>query len=316
MNVLAADKLDAIALKGLEAAGFSVAQCKGLAPGSLPASAATTEILIVRSTPVTAGILPLFPALKLVVRAGAGTDTIDTAAAGARGIRVSNTPGKNADAVAELALGLLLAADRNLIAATAALRQGLWSKGSLGQGMGLKGRTLGVVGFGAVGRAMALKAKGMGMDILAWSRSLTPQVSKNEGVGLAASLDELARRSDAVSLHVASTGETRDLIGAAFFAALRPNALFVNTSRGEVVDRNALLAAIRSKGLRVGLDVFSGEPKVAEAPFADAELASLSACTPHLGASTDQAAEAVAQEVVRIVLAFRETGLAPNSIRA
>jgi len=208
---------------------------------------------------------------------------------------------------------LLLAVDRRIAEGTIALRQGRWTKGALGQGMGLKGRLLGIAGFGAVGRAMARKAQGLEMQVVAWSRSLTPQAAAAAGIGYAASLIELAKVSDAVSIHVASTPETRNLCATDFFSALKPGALFVNTSRGEVVDRAALLDAIRSRSLRVGLDVFAGEPKVAEAPFTDTELAALSACTPHLGASTDQAAEAVAREVVRIAMVYRDTGNAPNS---
>jgi D-3-phosphoglycerate dehydrogenase len=316
MIVLSADKLDGSALKGLQGAGFSVTQCKGLAPVGLPPEAGAAEILIVRSTLVPASILPKLPMLKLIIRAGAGTDTIDVAAARAQGIQVSNTPGKNADAVAEMALGLLLAADRRIAEGTLALRRGEWTKGALGQGIGLMGRTLGLVGFGAVGRAMAAKAKGLGMKPIAWSRSLTAESAAKAGVGFAPSLEELAARCDAVSLHVASNEDTRNLIGTSFFKGLKPGALFVNTSRGEVVDRAALIDAIRSKGLRAGLDVFAGEPKVPVAPFADAELAALSVCTPHLGASTDQAAEAVAAEVVRIAIGFKETGSAPNSVKA
>jgi D-3-phosphoglycerate dehydrogenase len=228
---------------------------------------------------------------------------------------VGNTPGKNAEAVAEMALGLLLAADRKIVEGTAALRQGLWSKGALGQGTGLKGRTLGIVGLGSVGKTMARMAQGLDMRVTAWSRSLTPEAAARAGVEFRSGPEELARTADAVSVHVASTGETRNLIGAAFFGAMKAGALFVNTSRGEVVDRNALVDAIRSKGLRAGLDVFAGEPKVSEAPFADTELAGLAVCTPHLGASTDQAAEAVAQEVVRIAVTFRDTGIAPNAVR-
>lgn len=314
MNILAADKLDASAQTALEAAGFTVSLCKGLAPDNLPGQAATAEVLIVRSTLVPKELLPGLPSLKLILRAGAGTDTIDVAAARARGIQVSNTPGKNADAVAEMALGLLLAADRKIVEGTAALRQGLWTKGALGQGMGLKGRTLGIIGLGSVGKALARKAQGLDMRVLAWSRSLTPEAAARSGVTYVSDPEELARAADAVSIHVASTGDTRDMIGAAFFAAMKAGALFVNTSRGEVVDRSALADAIRSKGLRAGLDVFAGEPKVSEAPFGDKELAGLVACTPHLGASTDQAAEAVAQEVIRIALVFRDTGVAPNAV--
>lgn len=314
MRILIADKLDAKALAALKNEGFSVDEAKGLAAGNLPAAAAAAEILIVRSTLVPAGLLPGFPALKLIIRAGAGTDTIDVAAAAARGIQVGNTPGRNADAVAEIALGLLLAADRRIPEATRDLRAAKWTKAALGQGMGLKGRTLGLVGLGSVGQAMARDCRGLGMKVLAWSDHLTPALAEEAGVGFVPGLLDLARASDAVSVHVASTPATRGLIGREFFAALRPGALFVNTARGEVVDREALIEAIKTRGLRAGLDVFAGEPKTGEAPFADAELASLCACTPHLGASTDQAAEAVAEEVVRIARVFRDTGHAPNAV--
>lgn len=314
MRILIADKLDAQAVTGLERAGFALANAKDLAPGKAPPEASAAEILIVRSTLVPADLLPAFPALKLIIRAGAGTDNIDVGAAAARGIQVSNTPGRNADAVAEMALGLLLAADRHIAEGTRDLRAGKWTKAALGQGRGLKGRTLGLVGLGAIGHAMARKAQGLEMKVIAWSDHLKPEAAAEAGVGYAPGLIALAQASDAVSIHVASTPSTRNLIGADFFAALRPGALFVNTSRGEVVDRTALLDAIRNRGLHAGLDVFAGEPKTGEAPFADAELAALAACTPHLGASTDQASEAVAEEVVRIAKVFKETGKAPNAV--
>jgi D-3-phosphoglycerate dehydrogenase len=312
--VLAVDKLDAQAQDGLKAAGYGVIQGRGL-EGSLPEGAERASILIVRSTKVTAAALTALPELKLVIRAGAGVDTIDLAAAEARGIQVSNTPGRNADAVAEMAMALLLAADRRLVEGTQALRSGRWNKGVLGQGRGLRGRTLGILGLGAVGKAMARNARGLGMEVLAWSRSLTPEAARAESAGHAVDPLSLARESDAVSVHLASTAATRDFVGRDFFSAMKPGALFVNTARGEVVDRAALVEAIRGKGLRVGLDVFAGEPKVPEAGFTDVELASLCVCAPHLGASTDQAAEAVAAEVVRIVEAFRDTGIAPNRVR-
>ena len=312
-TILAADRLDPEALEGLRRMGFRVVESKGLG-GAKPSDAASAGILIVRSTPVPAAALPAFPSLQLIIRAGAGVDTIDLGAAAARGIQVSNTPGRNADAVAEMAMALLLAADRNLVEATRTLREGHWMKGVLGQGRGLMGRTLGIAGLGAVGRAMATKAKGMGMLVLGWSPSLTPEAARRSGYSFAANLTDLARDSDAVSVHVASLPETRNLFGAGFFAAMRPGGLFVNTARGEVVHRAALVDAIRSKGIRAGLDVFAGEPKTPEADFADTELASLCVCAPHLGASTDQAAEAVAAEVVRIAQVFRDTGAAPNAV--
>src|SRR4051812_629125 len=254
MRILIADKLDARAMGALKDLGFSIDECRGLSPGALPATAAAAEILVVRSTQVPGALLTAFPALRLIIRAGAGTDTIDVAAASARGIQVSNTPGRNADAVAEIALGLLLAADRHIADATRDLRAGQWTKAALGQGRGLMGRTLGLVGLGSVGHAMARNAKGLGMKVKAWSDHLTPALAAEAGVEFAPSLLEMAGAVDGVSVHVASTPATRGLLGREFFSALRPGALFVNTARGEVVDRDALLEAIRGRGLRAGLD--------------------------------------------------------------
>lgn len=313
MKVLLADKLDVQVIQDLTTGGFQVIQTKGLAPGNLPSYAVLCEILIVRSTLVKKEILADFPQLKLIIRAGAGIDTIDVVAAAARGIQVSNCPGKNADAVAEMALALMLAVDRNLVEATMSLRGGRWIKGSLGQGRGFKDRTLGIAGFGAVGKALARKARGLEMRIAVWSHHPLSQVELEVEMVCVNSIQDLAQVSDVVSIHVASIPETRNLFGKDFFSMLKPGAIFINTARGEVVDQVALLEAIQTRGLRVGLDVFAGEPKVAEAIFSDGALAAKVVCSPHLGASTDQAAEAVAQEVIRIATVFRDTGIAPNA---
>jgi D-3-phosphoglycerate dehydrogenase / 2-oxoglutarate reductase len=314
MKILLADKHDSQAIRDLNSKGFQLVMAPKLAPGNIPEGGADCTILVVRSTVVTMALMQELPHLKLIIRAGAGVDTIDVTNAKARGIQVSNCPGKNADAVAEMALALLLAVDRKIVAGTVSLRAGKWNKGALGQGIGLKGRVLGLIGFGAVAQALARKVKGLEMEVIVWSHHLTPAMVKNFRVRQVDSLQQLAQDSDAVSLHIASTMETRNLISTDFFNAMRPGAIFINTARGEIVDRNALLKSIHDQGLRVGLDVFTGEPKVSEADFLDSELAALATCTPHLGASTDQAASAVAAEVVRIVEIFRETGLAPNSV--
>ena len=228
-------------------------------------------------------------------------DTIDLTAASERGIYVANCPGKNTAAVAELAIGLLVAADRRIVDATVSMRDGAWQKKEFGKARGLAGRTLGILGFGAIGRAMAQRAAGLKMEVVVWSRSLTPEIAEEYGVGFADSPEALAAASDAVSIHLASTPETKHRVGKTFLDAMKPGATLVNASRGPLVDTVALRAAIAEKGLRVGLDVFEGEPAGGETKWADKELAMLATCTPHIGASTDQAAEAVADEVVRIV---------------
>jgi D-3-phosphoglycerate dehydrogenase len=152
------------------------------------------------------------------------------------------------------------------------------------------------------------------MRVAAWSRSLTPETAEAEGVEFAATPLDLARAADAVSVHVALSEATRGLLGEEFLNALRPGAVFVNTSRGEVVNTTALKQAIRQRGLRVGLDVFESEPAGGEGEFADAELAAAITATPHIGASTDEASEAIAAEVVRIVDVFLQTGRPPGVV--
>ncbi len=319
MRILIVDKLDPMALRNLREAGFDVLESRGLAVSDLPPGGKDAEILVVRSTRVEMQNLAELPKLKLIIRAGSGTDTIDVNAAKARKIAVSNCPGMNADAVAEMALALLLAVDRQIVPATLSLRQGLWKKGRLSTGaVGLKGRSLGIIGFGRVGQAMASRALALGMNVTVYSRSLTPELAGAAGVGFAASLDELVAGADAVSMHAALTPDTRDLLDEKFFSRMKDGAIFINTSRGETVDSAALERAIQTKGLRVGLDVFAGEPQVSDGVFGgggDGGLAALATCTPHLGASTQQATEAVAAEVVRIASVFRDTGEALNAVK-
>jgi D-3-phosphoglycerate dehydrogenase len=308
MNVLIVDKLSANAVRGLEELGLTVEVRADLDAASLPGAVGLADILIVRSTKVTTAAIQAAPRLSLIIRAGAGVDTIDVTTASERGIYVANCPGKNTAAVAELAIGLLIAADRRIVDATVALRNGMWRKKEFGKARGLAGRTLGILGFGAIGKAVAQRAAGLGMKVAAWSRSLTPEAAETQGVDYASSPEALAAVCDAVSIHLALTPETKHIVGQKFLDALRPGAVLINTSRGPLVDTAALRAAIAAKGLRVGLDVFENEPAGAEADWTDKELASLVTCTPHVGASTDQATEAVADEVVRIVELFVRTG--------
>ncbi len=313
MRILIADKLFQTVVQGLERLGLEVEVQPALTAEQLPGALRGVQVLVVRSTRVTAEALRAAPELALVIRAGAGVNTIDVDEASRLGIYVANCAGMNTAAVAELALGLILAADRRIADATLALRSGRWLKKELGAAAGMKGRTLGIVGFGAIGQAVAQAGHALGMEIVAWSRSLTPERAEALGLKSLATPREVAARADVVSLHLALTPATRGLIGAAFFDAMRPGAIFVNTARAELVDRAALAAAIVEKQLRVGLDVFAGEP-AADGPFADVELAEITTCTPHLGASTEQAAEAIAREVVRIVDVYRQTGQPPGTV--
>jgi len=308
MNVLIVDKMSSEVVRSLEALGLQTEVCNDLGAATLSGVVGLADILVVRSTKVTKAVIQAAPRLSLIIRAGAGVDTIDLAAASERGIYVANCPGKNTAAVAELAIGLLVAADRRIVDATVAMRSGAWQKKEFGKARGLAGRTLGILGLGAIGKAVAKRAAGLEMKVVAWSRSLTPEAAESQGIGYAASPEELAAVCDAVSIHLALTPETKHLVGSQFLDALRPGAILINTSRGSLVDTAVLRAAIMAKGLRVGLDVFEGEPAGAEADWTDKELASLVTCAPHIGASTDQASEAVAAEVIRIIDSFIKTG--------
>ena len=316
MRVLIADQFEQSGIDALSAAGCEVSFAPGLKDQRLAdeVAALQPDVLVVRSTKVSEAVLAAGP-LKLVVRAGAGYNTIDVAAASRLGIYVANCPGKNSIAVAELAFGLICALDRRIPDTVADLRAGTWNKTEYSKARGLHGRTLGLIGVGGIGREMIPRAQGFGMPIVAWSRSLTAETAAALGVRLAASPEEVASLADVVSVHLALTPDTRGLLGGAFFEAMKDGAYFINTSRGEVVDEPALAAAIRTKGLRAGLDVFTDEPAGGTGEFAT-ELADLPGVygTPHIGASTEQAQDAIAAEAVRIVTVFKETGTVPNVV--
>ena len=317
MRVLVADKFEESGLAGLAALGCEVVYEPKLEGESLGARLAESraEVLVVRSTKVGAAEIERATGLALIVRAGAGVNTIDLAAASARAVAVSNCPGKNAIAVAELAWGLLLALDRRLVEQTVDLRNGVWNKTEYGKAKGLAGRTLGVIGLGAIGLEVVTRAKAFGMPVVAWSRSLDDDRAERLGVARADSIHALAAASDAVTVHCALTKETKGILDARFFEALKPGAFFVNTSRGEVVDEAALGKAIAERGVRAGLDVFAREPAGGTGAFED-DVVKLPGVvgSHHVGASTEQAQNAIAAETVRIVATFVATGGIPNAV--
>jgi len=332
MRVLVADKFEQSGLDGLAAAGCEVLCEPGLADDALVAAIAEyrPDVLVVRSTKVNAAMLDAGP-LSLVVRAGAGVNTIDVAAASSRGVYVANCPGKNAVAVAELTLGLLLALDRRIPDAVADLRAGVWNKKEYSRAAGLMGRTLGILGLGSIGCEVIRRAHAFGLRVVAWSRrfdgeerSLTAAEARELDLGavhqqapirLAATPVAVAAACDILSVHLALGAETRGLVGSELLGALRPGAILLNTSRGELVDEAALVAAVRERGLRAGLDVFAQEPAGGSGEFSD-PIVGLPGVygTHHVGASTDQAQEAIAAETVRIVRAFAETGKVPSCV--
>lgn len=314
MNVLIADSVEQELIAGLEAMGATVDYKPELNAETLPKAIGAASVLIVRSTAVTAEAIKAGPRLSLIVRAGAGVNTIDLKAASARGTYVANCPGMNTAAVAELAMGLMISADRGIPDATHALRAGKWDKKRIGNARGLKGRTLGIVGTGQIGTAVARRAHAFEMRVIAWSRNLNPKKAEALGAECMPTLTELARRSDVVSVHLALAPETKNIFNKAFFDAMKPGAIFINTARGEVVDHAALSDAIAAKGLKVGLDVFDAEPTAGQAPFEQTALVAKISGTPHIGASTDQASMAIAMETLEIIRNFKQTGRPTNIV--
>ncbi|HEX2572353.1 MAG TPA: NAD(P)-dependent oxidoreductase [Polyangia bacterium] len=315
MRILIADSFSEGHLNVFRGLGLDVDYQPSLTKDQLPSAIRQAAILVVRSTEVTAQTIEAGEELALIVRAGAGYNTIDCKAASGRGVYVANCPGKNAIAVAELTLGLLLSLDRRIPDAVADLRAGKWNKKEYSRADGLFGRTLGVIGTGSIGREVIRRAQAFGLQVLAWSRSLDDEGARQLGVERTATVPELCGRSDAVTLHVALTQETRGFIGEAALGRMRPRTLLINTSRAELVDGRALRKAIAERNLRVALDVFEHEPGGATGSFGD-EIVQLPGVygTHHIGASTEQAQAAIAEETVRIVRAFVERGEVPNCV--
>jgi D-3-phosphoglycerate dehydrogenase len=316
MKVLVADKFEQSGRDGLKALGCEVSYQPDLKDDALVNAIGNEapDVLVVRGTKVTEPMLAAGP-IKLVVRAGAGYNTIDVAAASKRGIYVSNCPGKNSIAVAELAFALILALDRRIVDNVVALRRGEWNKKEFSKARGLFGRTLGLIGLGKIGQEMIARAQAFGMPVIAWSRSLTPERAAEFGITYKESPKAVAAEADVVSIHLALNNETRNAIDADFFNAMRPGAYFINTARGEVVDQQALAEAMKTRGIRAGLDVYAVEPTASAGEFKDDIVKEEGLYgTHHIGASTDQAQEAIAAETVRIVQQFKNTGQVPNVV--
>lgn len=317
MKVFIADKLDPLARERLADLGCEVMFEPGTSAEQVQGVLAEhdPDVLIVRSTKVSADAIKAATKLKLIIRGGAGYDTIDVATASSEGIFVANCPGKNAIAVAELTWALILSCDRRVPTQTAELKAGEWNKKEFAKARGLHGRTLGILGLGTIAEAVVERAQAFGMKVVAWSRSLTADRASALGVRMAVSPLEVAAEADVLSVHVASTPQTKHLVNAELIAAMKPGAYLINTSRGAVVDEQALLDGIESKGIRAGLDVYANEPGAADREF-DCALAKSPNVfgTHHVGASTEQAQQAIALECARIVEHFMTAGEVLNCV--
>ena len=309
MDLLFACRLPEQTITDLESQGHVCVVEPKLKADELAARIAGFDGLVVRSTKVKRPVFEAADRLALVIRAGAGTNTIDTDAAATHGVFVCNVPGRNAAAVAELTMGLLLAIDRRIPDNVADLRRGHWDKDRYSKAGGLLGSTMGIIGLGSVGLAVAERAAAFGIKVQTLDKPgrAAHILSRAEELDIAMcdSVAELVSSSDIVTLHVPSAKDTRHLVDESFLAHLRPGAILLNTSRGDVVDEQALLEKLDAGSVRVGLDVFADEPSGGKGAW-DSALARHPGvvATHHIGASTEQAQRAIAAGVTEIVEAF------------
>jgi D-3-phosphoglycerate dehydrogenase len=310
IKVLVSDDLSKAAVDIMTKAGLSVDVKTGLPPAELAQIIGQYHGLAVRSaTKVTADILAAGSNLKIVGRAGVGVDNIDVKAATAKKVQVINTPQGNAIAAGELAVAYIFALARKLPQSTASMKKGEWEKKKF-MGVEVTGKTLGVVGFGNIGRTVADRGVGLKMKVLAYDPALAAGTSAPAGIEFA-SFDDLVSRADFVTLHIPLLPATKNLFGAATFAKMKKGAYLINCARGGVVDEAALYEALKSGHLGgAALDVFEKEPTPMLPLF---ELDNVLA-SPHVGASTKEAQEKVAVELAEVFVEFLQSGRVRNAV--
>ncbi len=324
MNILIADKFQEWGIKELRDAGCEVVYEPTLEGDALRQAVESTgcNVLVVRSTRVPRQSLEASKTLSLVIRAGSGYDTIDVAAATQRNIRVCNCPGMNSVAVAELTIGLMLALDRRIVDETNDLRRGVWNKKEYSKARGLKGRTLGIVGLGRIGYEVAKRAAAFDMKLIYADVIEHKEVEEELGIRKVA-FERLLAEADFVTLHTPGGETTKHLIGQSELAMMKPTAFVLNCSRGGIVDEVALAAAVEAGTIGgAALDVYEIEPVATGTEFKDPVMLArdsnlapaLVYGTHHVGASTEQAQNAVAEEAVRIVRGYIEEGVYLNCV--
>jgi len=317
MNILLADKLAPLVQNHLIDSGHIVISEPTLKDDALTKAliAHKPDILVVRSTKVQKEHIDACPSLSLIIRAGAGVNTIDLQTASSKGIFVANCPGRNAIAVAELVMGHILNWDRHFFENISEFRNGLWNKKTHGKAKGLLGLTIGICGMGAIGQAVAHRAKAFGIQIKAWDIALTPQRALELGVEYCATALEAASDVDILTVHLPAVEDTKGFINATLLNAMRDEGLVINTSRNSLLNEQDLLAAIERKGLKAGLDVFDNEPASSDTHVSSHFCNNPNVyVTHHIGASTNQATISVAEAVVNIVDTWQNTGEVLNCV--
>lgn len=305
VKVLIADKFPDIYVEQLKSGDLEIIYEPKLGENDIPAAAENVDIIVVRSTIVNADAINKSKSLKLVIRAGAGTNNINIAAANTKGVYVANCPGMNSIAVAELAMGLIVSLDRRIPSNVMDFKNGVWNKGEYSKAEGLFGKNLGILGVGAIGKELAKRANSFGMNV--YGRDIvkidSPYITEEPD------LQKILSNCDVISLHLPLNAATRGMFNNELFGYMKKGALLINTSRADVIDEDAMLEAIKEKGIRVAADVFKGEPE-AKGGDVTSVLQSIPNVyiTHHIGASTEQAQNAVAEETIRIVEEFVKSG--------
>ena len=306
MRILIADKFQPQYLEDLKTSGHDVIFNPDLTADKLPENIKGNEVLIVRSTKVNSQTIKASDCLTYIIRAGAGTNTIDKEAAAAKGIFVCNTPAKNSIAVAELAIGLMVSIDRHIPACNADMKNKVWNKKKYSKANGIFGKNVGVVGLGAIGMAFVERAKAFGLTIFGYD-PIAQKIKEHEGVNYCETLQQLAENSDIITFHVPAITETKGMVGKEFLSYVKKGAYIINTSRGAIVDDQALIDAMNEKDIKAALDVYNNEPAAGDNHFAT-ELSQHPNVigTHHIGASTDQSQNAIGATVVELISGFEK----------
>ncbi|MFA7227958.1 MAG: hydroxyacid dehydrogenase [Melioribacteraceae bacterium] len=311
MKVLIADKFPENHIQTLRDSGFEIVYEPKAGENDIPDLVKDAEFIVVRSTNVNASAINAATNLKIVIRAGSGYNNIDVAAATAKGVSVSNTPGKNSIAVAELAMGLIISLDRKIPDNVKDFGNSVWNKAKYSKAEGLYGKTLGIIGVGNIGKEIAKRAQAFGMKVIGFD------VFKSEGLGIEYidDVEKLISMSDVITLHVPANPQTKGMFNDKLFGLMKKGAMIINTSRADVIDEDALIKAVKEKGIAAGVDVFKGEPEGKDGTVAS-KLQNIEGIyvTHHIGASTEQAQDAVAEETVNIIMGYKKSGKVLNCV--
>jgi D-3-phosphoglycerate dehydrogenase len=306
LKVLVADKFPDKYIQQMKDLDLEVIYNAKLGEKDLPEAALDVDIIVVRSTVVNEETINNGKKLNLIIRAGSGVNNINIAAANKKGIYVTNCPGMNAVAVAELAIGLMIALDRFIPDNVSDFNKGVWNKDKYSKGKGLKGKTLGLIGVGNIGKEVAKRALAFEMNVYG------KDITRIEGVQIKdfSEMDQLLPLCDVVTIHLPSTPQTKGLFNKQMFGFMKDGAYLINTSRHDVIVEDDLLEAIKEKNIRYACDVFKGEPEGKAGEVSSKLMNNPNIyVTHHIGASTEQAQDAVAEETINIIKKFVHSGV-------